>query len=99
MPLIRDTIDPTNEREVSREEALDLERMDLLFDTSRTRATTDDGLRKAAIRQVLERNAPPDREPLSDPEVADEIQAVTSPTDPGSAPDSSTADPDDSQES
>lgn len=53
MPLIRDTIDPTREREVSEVEALSLERMGLLL--TGTRARTDDGLRAAAVRQVQRR--------------------------------------------
>lgn len=55
MPLIRDTIDPLNEREVSHEEALDLERQNIVL--TGTRAKTPDGLRAAAVRQVLENEA------------------------------------------
>lgn len=55
MPIIRDTIDPTREREVSDTEALDLERQGAVL--TGTRAKTPEGLRAAAVRQVLEREA------------------------------------------
>lgn len=55
MPTIRDTIDPTRERDVSDEEALDLERMGILL--TGTRAKTPEGLRAAATRQSLQREA------------------------------------------
>lgn len=100
MPLIRDTINPTNEREVSPEEALDLERYGVLLDTSKTRAKTDEGLRAAAVRQVLEQR---DGAAEADaPDVVDEPPAtgpVDDTTDPGDDPASTTDDPDDSQES
>jgi hypothetical protein len=53
VPLIRDTINPLNERDVSDEEALDLERYGILL--TGTRAKTPDGLRAAAVRQVTDR--------------------------------------------
>lgn len=53
MPLIRDTIDPTREREVSDAEALALQRMGLLL--TGTRARTVEGLTAAAVRQVQHR--------------------------------------------
>lgn len=53
MPTIRDTIDPTRERDVSDEEALDLERMGILL--TGTRAKTPEGLTAAAVRQVADR--------------------------------------------
>lgn len=55
MPLIRDTIDPLREREVPEEEALDLERQGVVL--TGTRAKTPEGLRAAAVRQVLQREA------------------------------------------
>lgn len=51
MPTIRDTIDPTRERVVSDEEATDLERQHVVL--TGTRAKTPEGLREAAVRQVL----------------------------------------------
>jgi hypothetical protein len=50
MPIIRDTIDPTREREVSDAEFTDLERQNVVL--TGTRAKTDEGLRAAAVRQV-----------------------------------------------
>lgn len=55
MVMIRDTIDPTRQRDVSAVEALDLQRQGLLL--SGTRAVTDEGLRAAAVRQVQRRQA------------------------------------------
>lgn len=55
MPLIRDTIDPLREREVSDEEYLDLSRQGLVL--TGTRAHTPEGLRAAAVRQVEQRQA------------------------------------------
>lgn len=55
MPMIRDTINPLNEREVPEAEALDLERQGAVL--TGTRAKTPEGLRAAAVRQVLEREA------------------------------------------
>lgn len=52
MHTIRDTIDPTREREVSDEEFLDLERQNIVL--TGTRARTPEGLRAAAVRQVEE---------------------------------------------
>lgn len=104
MPLIRDTLDPTREREVSDEEALDLERMGLLLDQSVTRARTDEGLRAAAVRQVLDRQV--DRAAEAAPTVpvapADEVEDVVD--DDSTPPDADAAsgdtdDTDDTQES
>jgi hypothetical protein len=46
MPKLRTTIEPEKELEVSEAEALDLERLGLVLDT---RATTDEGARRAAV--------------------------------------------------
>lgn len=91
MPLIRDTLDPTREREVSDEEALDLERMGLLLDQSVTRARTDEGLRAAAVRQVLDRQV--DRAAEAAPTVpvapADEVEDDDTSEDDDDDPDAS----------
>lgn len=83
MPMIRDTIDPTREREVSDAEALALERMGLLL--TGTRARTDEGLRAAAVRQTS-RSAEPAAEPAAGPDAADGTQT------PGADPASTTDD-------
>ncbi|TFV90389.1 hypothetical protein [Blastococcus sp. CT_GayMR16] len=53
MPTVRDTINPLNEREVSEEEALDLDRMGLLLKNP-NRAKRPDTLLAVATRQVVE---------------------------------------------
>lgn len=50
MQTLRTTINPTEEITVDDREAVDLEAMGLVL--TGTRATTDDGLTKAALRQV-----------------------------------------------
>lgn len=106
MPLIRDTIDPDREREVSDEEFVDLERMGLLLDTGRTRAKTVDGLRAAAVRQVLERRdetaaaaAVPDLEDEDEDVVDDQGDEDEDHQDPGDVPDSNAPDTTDTPES
>lgn len=49
MPKIRTTNEPGVERDVSDEEALDLQRLGLVLET---RATTPEGARRAAERQT-----------------------------------------------
>lgn len=53
MPKIRTTFRPDEEIEVSEEEAADLRSYGVVLE--HTSATTDDGLRKAAERQVAAR--------------------------------------------
>lgn len=96
MPLIRDTIDPTNEREVPDEEALDLERMGLLL--TGTRAQTPGGLRAAAVRQIGEDDEATG--PTAAIGVGAPSDSQDDTTDPGDAPDSTTDNtPDNTQES
>lgn len=77
MPTIRDTIDPTREREVSDVEALDLERQGVVL--TGTRAKTDEGLRAAAVRQVM-------RAGDEDVDAASPAEQTATPTDPGPGP-------------
>jgi hypothetical protein len=72
---LRTTINPTEEITVDDREALDLERMGLVL--TGTRATTDEGLTAAAVRQVTAPPEAPDEDPASpdpvDDTVADDV--------------------------
>lgn len=53
MPTLRNTIQPENEIEVSDAEATHWERLGLVLDT---KATTDEGARRAAVRHQKKEN-------------------------------------------